>query len=111
MDLGCRVNISQRCWGLSGLWPAFLWPGLVRTSLASHPLTGGHRWQDGGWEVLPGRRPPAAPGGGRGGDLDRRGPHRPRGAAHAAVQGHRHPAGEVWGKGVGRGERHGRARL
>lgn len=72
-------------------------------ALPSRPPAGGHRWQDGGREVLPGRGPPAAPGGGRGWGLDRRGPHHPRGAAHASVPDHHHPPGEAWGPGRGVG--------
>lgn len=95
MYLGCRGNTSQKC-------PGTLWASgqtWSERALPSHPLAGGHRWQDRGWEVLPGRGPPAAPGGGRGWDLDRRGPHHPRRAAHAAVQDHHHPPGEARGTG------------
>lgn len=86
--LGCGLPSSGQDWSERALSP--------------RPPTGGHRRQDGGRKVLPGRGPAAAPGGSRGRGLDRRGPHRPRGAAHASVEDHHHPPGEA-GDGAGRG--------
>ena len=101
-------HLAEVCPGtLCGLPSGQAW---LEQATPSHPLAGGHRWQDRGWKVLSGRGPAAARGGGRGRDLDRRGPHRPSGAAHTSVQGHHHPPGEAWG-GAGRDGRCGWAQL